>query len=461
MLDVMRGHEDEVLNLAFSPERGGQYGRSYLASSSRDGTIRLWQINNDVRPLKHENRLYDVTFHPKGKVLAASGRGRISLWRLQDYKDLGRVFVYKNNKSLDILSVHYSPNGDLLAAGDAEGNITLWKHPVDQYQPLGSQANQAEKKPYKQWKNANSGASNGDKTTSPEIAVVRFHPNSQIIAAGSVDGTVRFWDTQGMFLGHQDTGRQDYGVTSLDFSRDGKYLVVSTSPRLAENALTESHRSGSGEIEVYEVKVDKKTLQVSLRQLSKIDESTQGSHQESILTVVINPANSNEFASGGEDGQIKIWNIEGRLIKTLHSHNSEAENNNKNRITRVDYSKDGQLLVSSHEDGTIKFWNLSTSRMISSLKRHERQVAKVVFNPIDSTMLASAGFDAQVLIWTIPNNFQDNPLQKLVAKGCLSADKYLALEESDSDKSFSNKDEEDIRAYCQNNPIVKKLLNLK
>ncbi len=457
LLDVMSGHEDEVLNLAFSPERGGQYGRSYLASSSRDGTIRLWQINNDVRPLKHENRLYDVSFHPDGKVLAASGRGRISLWRLQDYKLLGRVSV-SEQKPLDILSVHYSPNGDLLAAGDAGGNITLWKHPVDQYQPSGSQTNQVEKKPYKQWKNTNSGTSNANNTTSPEIAVVRFHPNSQIIAAGSVDGTVRFWDTQGMLLGHQDIRRQDYGVTSLDFSREGKYLVVSTSPRLAENALATSHRSGSGQIDVYEVKVDEQTLQVSLSPVSTIDASTQGAHTEGILTVVINPANSNEFASGSEDGQIKIWDIEGHLIKTLSSHHGEAKNNNRNRITRVDYSKDGQLLVSSHEDGTIKFWNLSTGRMISSLKRHERQVAKVIFNPIDSTMLASAGFDAQVLIWTIPNKFQDHPLQKLVAKGCLSADKYLALEESGSDKSFRNKDEKDIRAYCLKNPIVKESL---
>ena len=96
--------------------------------------------------------------------------------------------------------------------------------------------------------------------------------------------------------------------------------------------------------------------------------------------------------------------------------------------------------------------------MISSLKRHKRQVAKVVFNPTDSTMLASAGFDAQVLIWTIPDNFQDKPVQELVAKGCLSAGKHLALEESDSDKS-SNKDEKDIRAYCLKNPIVKESLN--
>ena len=498
LLDVLRGHEDEVLNLAFSPERDGQYGRGYLASSSRDGTIRLWQINNDVRPLRHENRLYDVTFHPDGKVLAASGRGRISLWRLQDYELLGKVSV-SEQKQVDILSVHYSPKGDLLVAGDAEGNITLWKHPVDQYETLDAQANQKEKELYyKQWKNRDVSAT--DKTTSSEIAVVRFHPNSQVIAAGSVDGTVRFWDTQDMLLGHQDMELKDYGVTSLDFSRDGKYLVVATSPRLAENALAERHRSESGQLEVYEVSVDEKTLQVSLSRVSTIDASTQGSHIEGILTVVINPANSNEFASGGEDGQIKIWDIEGHLIKTLSSHNGEAKNNNKNRITRVDYSKGGQLLVSSHEDGTIKFWNLSTGRMISSLKRHKRQVAKVVFNSTDSTMLASAGFDAQVLIWTIPKNFQDNSMQKLVAKGCLSADKYLALEE-DSDKfwlsrlrgyktilystvdrfqplikrhfvssntistidpgepeSFSNKDEKDIRTYCQDNPAVEESL---
>ncbi|NJL48325.1 MAG: hypothetical protein HC929_13615 [Leptolyngbyaceae cyanobacterium SM2_5_2] len=128
----------------------------------------------------------------------------------------------------------------------------------------------------------------------------------------------------------------------------------------------------------------------------------------------------NEFASGGEDGIIRIWNTRGRLLRTLTGHTDA--------VNRIDYSEDGKILVSSSKDGTIKFWNPQTGKVLSSLEEHERQVSKVMFNPADPTMFASAGFDGRALIWEIPEGFDRRTLQLLATKGCETAQFYLANE---------------------------------
>jgi len=59
---VLESHRDEVLNVAFSPATDDEKAGAYLASASRDGTVRLWRTHTGIRPLPHENRLYDTAF---------------------------------------------------------------------------------------------------------------------------------------------------------------------------------------------------------------------------------------------------------------------------------------------------------------------------------------------------------------------------------------------------------------
>src|SRR4051812_25467882 len=67
---VLAGHSDYVYGLAFSPD-----GKS-LASTSGDGTLRLWDVGTGKahRTIKaHAGSVYAVAFRPDGKVLATAG----------------------------------------------------------------------------------------------------------------------------------------------------------------------------------------------------------------------------------------------------------------------------------------------------------------------------------------------------------------------------------------------------
>jgi WD40 repeat protein len=84
-----------------------------------------------------------------------------------------------------------------------------------------------------------------------------------------------------------------------------------------------------------------------------------------------------------------------------------------------------RFIASSSNDGTVKLWHAHSHKLISSLERHDRLVAKVAFNPQDDSMLASAGFDNRVLIWQLPARLNQNTLDRLAVQGCQSAERYI------------------------------------
>src|SRR5262245_49045558 len=83
---ALEGHTSSVMSLAFSPD-----GKS-LATSSRDKTIRLWNVQSgrlDRALAEHTADVYAVRFSPRGDVLASgSGDATVRLWDRQSGKVL-------------------------------------------------------------------------------------------------------------------------------------------------------------------------------------------------------------------------------------------------------------------------------------------------------------------------------------------------------------------------------------
>lgn len=404
LLDEIEGHQDEVVGLSFSPMlktdpySEADVGVTYLASASRDGTVRIWRINNGVRPLPHRERIFDVAFHPNGNVLAAAGRQTISLWRLRDYTRF--AYILGDKQGGNIFSVDYAADGKWLVAGASTGMITLWA-------PDQTTAN-----PIAQWLHepAEKIAQAPEQQIPPEVLVVRFNLSGNLIASGGDDGYVRFWNRQGELLGEFQIGDI---ITNIGFSPDGQHVVITSQPNVEQ---TEEVADGHIAIYRFSNSPEKVALDLVTESALSEDEGRMGG----ILTVEFNPQKADEFATGDTQGNIRIWLLDGTLQNTLRGH-EEA-------VTRVDYSQDGEMLASSSRDTSVNLWKVRSGDLISSLQGHDRQVTKVVFNPTDSTIMASAGFDDKVLIWQIPERLDVNPLEKLTPIGCQTVKDYLKLE---------------------------------
>jgi WD40 repeat protein len=116
--------------LAFSSD--GQI----LASSSRDNTVRLWDIATR-QPLHqpfigHTNYVFSVAFSADDRVLASGSRdGEIRLWDVATGQTLGQPLTAQGDW---IKAVAFSPDGNTLVSGSRNYSIWLWNVNREQWQ---------------------------------------------------------------------------------------------------------------------------------------------------------------------------------------------------------------------------------------------------------------------------------------------------------------------------------------
>jgi WD40 repeat protein len=90
--------------------------------------------------------------------------------------------------------------------------------------------------------------------------------------------------------------------------------------------------------------------------------------------------------SGGGDGTVKLWNLDGMERATLKG--------NQGNVKSVNFSPDGQTVLSGGADGTVKLWNLDGTER-ATLKMNQGVVTGVNFSPDGQTIL-SGGADGTV-----------------------------------------------------------------
>jgi WD40 repeat protein len=401
LIESFEGHKDIISSLAFSPKSTLGY-KSVLASSSNDGDIRLWDIESHIRPLPHANRVFDVAFRPDGRVVAASGINTIRLWRQEESTLRSHI---EFGKPSDVHTLDYSfPDGNLLVAGDSQGQIKLWQPDLDTKQPK------------QVIKDAHSALEEDEVPGKKGVLDISFSPNGVWMASGGSDRTLKIWSVENNRLRRYLTINTTNDITGVAFSKDSRLLATSSR---ADTDVT------SRGITVWDMPVDP-TEQAKPKQRFQTDQG----HEGTVLTVAINPLNSDQIASGGADGKINLWNASGKLIRTLNEH--------PDPVTQVAFSEDGLFLASSSNDGTVRLWT-AKGDLISVLERHDRAVSSVEFGPGAGELLASSSFDTDVLLWTLwdlsnvgmtVQNQNQKILKMLISQGCESAEKYLVTRQT-------------------------------
>ncbi|WP_204141329.1 caspase family protein [Halomicronema sp. CCY15110] len=109
-------------------------------------------------------------------------------------------------------------------------------------------------------------------------------------------------------------------------------------------------------------------------------------HSDWIYSISFSP-DGQTLASASKDGTVKLWDRNGRELRTLHHADAVYE---------VSFSPDGQTLASASKDSTVKLWDRNGHELHTL--HHASTVYEVSFSP-DGKTLASASGDGTVKLW--------------------------------------------------------------
>jgi serine/threonine protein kinase len=265
-----------------------------LASGSKDGTIKTWDLKNgnQIRTFDGDaSPIWTVTFNAKGtRIAGGTYYWRIFIWNVET-GELVRTLEH----NATVWSVALSPDGKTLASGSGDKTVKVWD--------LGT----------------------GELIYNftdhlDSIFSIAISPDGKKLVSASKDKTLKVWDlAKGELIRTLQGHSAD--VRSVAISPDGKLII-----------------SGSYDSTVKIWNLENGDLIYTLR-----------GHQGEVISVAISP--DNQFiASASKDKTVKIWKLKsGELLNTLTGHTDE--------VYTVAFSPDGKTLASSGKDKTIKIWS--------------------------------------------------------------------------------------------------------
>ena len=400
---VLTSHYKEVRSVAFHPDPDTKL----LASGSNDQTVRLW----DLRSLTSKSSIVtsptvldcqdtgvsSVAFSANGEFLAASSWNRkLELW------DLRRPVTVFSGTSL-IYSVTVSSDEEWVFWGDEAGNINGWKQDLVYHHPtiLGSH-----------------------KKT---VRSVAFSPDKQMLASGSLDGTVQLWQLNTLNskltkLG-LDLGYCEQGFQSVVFSKNGQWLAAGDRNRTVwlwnlsqpgsapfKESLTFPSSVPHDQREIYWVcsvafSPDSEMLasghgdgtvrlwRVSQHSIKQEIVNGHNHHQQEVRVVAFSPY-GRWLASASADRTVQLWHRREEKLYVLYGANSG--------FSSISFSPEGDLLAVGCFDGTIWLWdvNYPYATPIVLPRRHNAGVSSVSFSP-NGQKLVSGSHDGTVRIWNM------------------------------------------------------------
>ncbi|MHC5857640.1 WD40 domain-containing protein [Nostoc sp.] len=321
-----------------------------------------------------------VAFSPNGKLLATGDAdGKTYLWQV----DEGKLLFTCIGHSSWVKSVAFSPDGQTLASGSDDQTVKLWDvHNGKCLKTLQGHSN---------W-----------------VRSVAFSPDGQTLASGSEDQTVKLWDVRNgkcLITLQGNTNR----IMSVAFSPDGQTLASCSEKQTVKLwdvrdgkclKTLQGHSSWVRSVafspngEILATGSDDQTVKLWDVHDGKCLKTLQG-HTNRVWSVAFSP-DGQTLASGGDDPTVKLWDIRnGKCLKTFQGHT--------NRVRSVAFSPDGQTLASGSENQTVKLWNVQNGKSLTTLQGHSNRVRSVAFSP-DGQTLASGSEKQTVKLWDVRND---------------------------------------------------------
>ena len=304
---TLAGHTAEVLSLAFRPDG------KMLASGSRDGTIKLWDVASATisATLNGHAPVRSVAFSPDGRTLATGGDDRtVKLWDVATGENTSTL----TGHTIGVHCVAYSPDGITLASGSPDETIRLWDVATLKqrtvleghtwtlcYSPDGTRLASAgwgrvkfpeiNDRKIKLW-DTQTGENVGILKEPPDSAYgsfscLAYSPDGKTLALAGEAPLVRLWDVaSGQIIAHL---RQDlFQIHCVAYCPDGRRLVSAA----GRGVFDQSRKDGDPSVRLWDLATGKSRILFRER-------------PNGFRVVAISP-DGKTLAAGSIDGPIRV-----------------------------------------------------------------------------------------------------------------------------------------------------------
>jgi hypothetical protein len=316
-------HKDQVTSVALDRD-GGQIASGYV-----DGTVRLWSSYTGAETSTMPGHAAGVITHLafdqiRDEVVSGSADGIIRVW------DPAANTVRTIDTERPVTALAVSPDGNLLASGGIDGQITIRELSTGRLTPL----------------------ENKDKAIVFDLA---FSPHGDRLATGGVAGVVRLWDLNGREVWHANAVEALPGsftdgwspkvgqlgeILGVAFSSDGK--------RLASGSIdwgTAKRGSAVGVIQRWDVNTG-----TPIGAPAQIGSAVMG---VAFSSQTDDPAQDRVAAASLDPATIELWSASDGKPYIFTGHQAQ--------VVSVAVSHQSALIVSGSFDGTLRIWpNLPT-----------------------------------------------------------------------------------------------------
>lgn len=362
----LRGHEDTVRGLAFSPD-----GR-WLASASADRTGGLWDLTarRELAILADgDHAIRTFAFSPYGAALVTGGEdGAIKLWDPLKWREPPEVLGQHEPSVEHMVFDREGKRLATLSTGWGKRTVTLWDMEKRREIPMPDAAREG------------------------ETRGMVFDSKGALIIVRA-DASASRWDGT------------DWMPLSAPVGGAAERTVLAVAPD-GRRSVNQSQGEGSGHrFELWDLH-DGKIIAL-LEELSGNIRVAAFSPRGTIL------------AAGNDDGAVQVWDVDKHKLVPVSSPMTHG----KIFIECLAFSPDGLTLASGDNDGKVKLWDTVTWKELATLdmgNRYDRDDCALAFSS-DSRILATKFPDGKIRLWIGASDAEIDAVSQKEAKAAAGA----------------------------------------